>query len=63
MDAVGSRDDKPVLRAAAGFLGFLVTAAYAVRILPNEVSNFLMVWIMSSLPIGILIGHCTLSED
>ncbi len=60
---MGSRDDKSGLVAAAGFLGFIVAAVYAVRILPREVSNFLMAWIMSSFPIGILIGHCALSED
>jgi hypothetical protein len=63
MNAMGSRDGKSGLAAAAGFLGFLVTAVYTAQILPGEVANFLMAWIMSSFPIGILIGHCALSED
>ena len=63
MDAMGSRQHQSGLVAAAGFLGFLVAAVYAVQVLPGEVSSFLMAWIMSSFPIGILIGHCALSED
>ena len=60
---MGSRHDQSGLVAAAGFLGFIVAAVYAVRILPREVSDLLMAWVVLSFPIGILIGHCALSED
>lgn len=33
-----------------------------LHVLPNEVLTFLTVWILASLPIGVLIGHCVLSE-
>jgi ABC-type multidrug transport system permease subunit len=56
------RDDQSGLAAVAGLLGFIVTAVYAVQMLPAEVSNFLMAWILLSCPIGVLIGHCALSE-
>ena len=30
--------------------------------LSSEVMTFLIVWILASFPIGLLIGHCVLSE-
>lgn len=60
---MGSKDDTSGLAAAAGFLGFIVTAVYTVQILPGEVANFLTAWIMTSFPVGILVGHCALSGD
>nr|WP_294544468.1 hypothetical protein [uncultured Rhodopila sp.] len=61
---MGSEDDQSGLAAVTVLLGVLVAAIWAVQVLPSEVSGFLMAWILSSFPIGILIGHgCALSED
>ena len=56
-------DDQSGLAAAAVVLGVLVAAIWTMQLLPCEVSGFLMAWILSSFPVGILIGHCALSED
>jgi hypothetical protein len=34
-----------------------------LRLLPSEVLTILMAWILTSFPIGVLIGHCVLSEE
>lgn len=60
---MGSRDGQSALAAAAVFLGFVVAAVWAVQVLPSELSNFLMAWIMASFPAGILLGHCALNDD
>lgn len=48
-----------------GFL--LVVALFNVDRLANPASRVIAVsvigWLMTSLPLGILIGHCALSED
>jgi hypothetical protein len=51
------------LLATAGCLGLMVTVTWAIRALPPEVSAAFCTWVLASLPIGILIGHCALSED
>ena len=48
---------------ATGFLAFAVAAIWAAQVLPAEVSSALAAWILSSVPISVLIGHCALSED
>jgi hypothetical protein len=48
---------------ATGFLAFAVAAIWAAQVLPAEVSSVLAAWILSSVPISVLIGHCALSED
>jgi hypothetical protein len=45
----------PPLIAAALVLG--------LRALPAEVLRFLTAWILASVPIGIVLGHCALGED
>ena len=36
---------------------------YLLHFLPNEVLTFLTAWTLVSFPIGVLIGHCVLSEE
>jgi hypothetical protein len=60
---MGSEDDESGLAVAAVSLAVLAAAIWAVQVLPREVSSFLMAWIIFSFPIGMLIGHCVLSED
>jgi hypothetical protein len=59
--------DKPTgpmsLSATACCLGFVTTVTWALQVLPYGVSAVLITWILASLPIGILIGHCALGEE
>jgi hypothetical protein len=51
------------LSATTGCLGLVVTIVWTLQALPYEVSTALCAWALASLPIGILVGHCALSED
>jgi hypothetical protein len=55
--------DHSRLLATAWCLGLVVTATWVIQVLPREVSVALCAWVLASLPIGILIGHCALSEE
>jgi hypothetical protein len=41
----------------------VAVSAVMLRILPSQAVFLLMAWLLASCPIGILIGHCVLSED
>jgi hypothetical protein len=60
---MGGRANTPQLMITAGCLGLVTLATWAVQVLPTEVSAVLSAWALTSLPIGVLIGHCALSED
>ncbi|PPQ29952.1 hypothetical protein CCS01_20355 [Rhodopila globiformis] len=51
------------LAATACCLGFVTTVTWAIRVLPYGVSAGLFAWMLASLPIGILIGHCVLGDE
>ena len=36
---------------------------FMLHMLPAQVLGMLTVWILASFPIGVLIGHCALSEE
>jgi hypothetical protein len=38
-------------------------SVFPLYFLPNDVLAFLMAWALASVPIGVLIGHCVLSEE
>ena len=47
-------------------LGLPVTIAIAVSLLhflPTEVIDVFTIWLLASLPIGVLIGHCILDQE
>jgi hypothetical protein len=56
-------------KESPGFLAFvgppaLVTAGvYLLHLLPNDVLIILAAWILGSVPLGVLIGHCVLNEE
>nr|WP_294501477.1 hypothetical protein [uncultured Rhodopila sp.] len=60
---MGRKDDQSGLLAVTGLLGVAVVSFGAARLLPHEVASVLVAWILASLPIGMLFGHCALSED
>ncbi len=60
---MGPKDDQTGLPAVAGLLGVAVVSIWTARALPHDVLAFLMAWILASVPVGMLFGHCALSED
>ena len=60
---MGTQDRSPRLVSIIGPPASIVAAALVLHLLPKEVLAFLAAWILLSLPIGVLIGHCVLSED
>jgi hypothetical protein len=42
---------------------FVMIAGLLVRALPLKVAILLTAWALVSLPLGIAVGHCVLSED
>ncbi len=41
----------------------VVIASTILQVLPLKVAIILTVWTLLSLPLGIAVGHCALSED
>ena len=41
----------------------LATCVVVLHLLPGEVVTVLAAWMLASFPIGVLIGHCALSEQ
>ena len=60
---MGREEGPSEFATAAGFLGATVAAAAIMQMLPSEVSTALIAWILTSIPISIVIGHSALSED
>jgi hypothetical protein len=58
-----SEDGPPAPIAVLGPPAVAVVSGLILYFLPNEVLTFLTVWVVASLPIGVLIGHCALSEE
>jgi hypothetical protein len=57
-------EDEPLGSTAIfGPPAMLVVGIILLHFLPSEVLTFLTVWVLASFPIGILIGHCALSEE
>ncbi len=47
----------------AGSLLMVILAGLMFRVLPVQLADFLTVWTILSLPLGIAIGHCVRDED
>jgi hypothetical protein len=41
----------------------LLISIVILRLMSNDVLTIMTAWILASFPIGILIGHCVLSEE
>ena len=49
----------------AGFLGppsIVISGFGLLMVLPTEIIGWVAAWVAASFPIGMLIGHCVLSE-
>ncbi len=56
-------EDPSGLLAMASFIGFAATAIWAAQMLPGGMATAFTAWILVSFPIGVIVGHCALSED
>jgi hypothetical protein len=57
------RADLPKPITAAARFAMVAASLALLLLLPNEVLAILAAWALASLPIGVLIGHCVLSEE
>jgi hypothetical protein len=58
------RDDGPLgLMTLLGAPVVVAISILVVHLLPSGVLTILTAWIVASVPIGVLIGHCVLSEE
>ncbi len=60
---MGSEDGPLGLIAIVGTPAVLAVSIVLLHLLPSEVLTILTAWILASFPIGVLIGHCVLSEE
>jgi hypothetical protein len=58
-----SEDKSPGLLAILGPTVLVAACVWLLHMLPGEVLTFLTAWTLASFPIGVLIGHCALSEE
>ena len=56
------REDR-ARRIRTGSLLTIAVAALTVLCLRRDAATLLVVWTLLSVPVGILVGHCALSED
>jgi hypothetical protein len=60
---MGTDDESLGLIAMIGVPVLLLASVVALHALPCQVLTILTAWILASLPIGVLVGHCVLSEE
>lgn len=60
---MGTEDGSLGLIAMVGVPVLLLASIVVLHLLPSEVLTVLTAWILGSFPIGVLIGHCVLSEE
>jgi hypothetical protein len=60
---MGSEDGLFSPVAMLGMLALLVISIFLLRLLPCQLPTLLTAWILASFPIGVLFGHCVLSEE
>jgi len=58
-----SEHDTPGLIAILGPPTIVAGVVVLLHMLPNQVLIILTAWTLASFPIGVLVGHCVLSED
>ena len=57
------QDDAGAVMTLAGpplLIGLAMSLVYAM---PTETLAFLVAWVLLSVPLGMLLGHCALGED
>jgi hypothetical protein len=57
------RADLPKFITTTARFAMVAASLTLLLLLPNQVLAILAAWALASLPIGVLIGHCVLSEE
>jgi hypothetical protein len=60
---MGKDDESPGMVSVLGPPAIVIIAAILLFLMPSEVRIALAVWTLASFPIGVLFGHCVLSEE
>jgi hypothetical protein len=60
---MGSQYGSPGLVSILGPPIIIAATVYGLYLLPGHLQAVLLVWTLASFPIGVLLGHCVLSED
>ncbi len=60
---MGRGDESPGVVSVLGPPAIVAITALLLIFIPSEVRVILTVWTLASFPIGVLFGHCVLSED
>lgn len=60
MPTLGDSFTSPLL-IIASFL--MAIAAISIHLLPNGIASLVAAWVIMSVPVGIAMGHCVLSEE
>ncbi len=60
---MGGQDESPGLVSVLGPPAIVAITALLLAMMPSEVRIALTVWTLASFPIGVLFGHCVLSEE
>jgi hypothetical protein len=58
-----SQDEPPGLIASLGPPVLVALGVVLLHLLSPQVLTILVAWTLASFPIGVLIGHCVLSEE
>ncbi len=56
-------DESPGLRSILGPPVLVAFGVFLLHMLPSDVFTVLTAWVLGSFPIGVLMGHCALSEE
>ena len=60
---MGKNKESPETVSVLGPPLIVAIAALLLAVMPSELRIALTVWTLASFPIGILFGHCVLSEE
>jgi hypothetical protein len=60
---MGRGDESSGVVSVLGPPAIVAITALLLILMPSEVRVVLTVWTLASFPIGVLFGHCVLSED
>jgi hypothetical protein len=58
-----SQDRSPELLSTGGLAATVASIIFLLYLMPSGVLAGLALWTLASFPIGVLIGHCVLSEE
>jgi hypothetical protein len=63
MTPMQSENEPLGLTTILGPAALVAIGVFVLHLLPAQILNVLTAWTLVSFPIGVLIGHCALSEE